>query len=219
MSYISNPGLKKTDILSDNISFPGADIPLIYAAVDTEVAAIKLKTDNLPASPAPSTYLTGDAYVRLGAPVGASMSADITTIDTVVDTIKLKTDLIPAAPAQQAKIDASLYTSRLSPVDVTAATVDGTTYTITIQPPAGETWWVVILSAIEGAGNGGHCRISRRTAATRFGSVWKSYDTIEIRGGSVYTQLRIDNTTYLELEFIMVGGAGTYKYSYFGWKE
>lgn len=44
-------------------------------------------------------YLTGDAFARLGAPAGASVSADIATVDTVVDAIKLKTDLITTGTA------------------------------------------------------------------------------------------------------------------------
>jgi len=39
-------------------------------------------------------YITGDIFARLGAPAGASVSADIATVDTVVDAIKAKTDLI-----------------------------------------------------------------------------------------------------------------------------
>lgn len=46
---------------------------------------------------------TGDGFARLGAPVGASVSADVSVvagyIDTEVAAIKAKTDLIPAAPA------------------------------------------------------------------------------------------------------------------------
>jgi hypothetical protein len=40
-------------------------------------------------------YLTGDAYARLGAPVNASISADIAANKTVVDAIKVRTDLTP----------------------------------------------------------------------------------------------------------------------------
>jgi hypothetical protein len=38
------------------------------------------------------TAQTGDSFARLGAPAGASVSADIATVDTVVDAIKAKTD-------------------------------------------------------------------------------------------------------------------------------
>jgi hypothetical protein len=39
--------------------------------------------------------ITGDSYARLGAPVGASISADIASNKTVVDAIKVRTDLTP----------------------------------------------------------------------------------------------------------------------------
>ena len=38
------------------------------------------------------TAQTGDSFARLGAPAGASVSADIAAVDTVVDAIKVKTD-------------------------------------------------------------------------------------------------------------------------------
>lgn len=41
------------------------------------------------------TTQTGDSYARLGAPVGASISADIAANKTVVDAIKAKSDLLP----------------------------------------------------------------------------------------------------------------------------
>jgi len=47
--------------------------------------------------------MTGDAFARLGAPAGASVSADIATVKGYVDTevaaIKAKTDNLPASPA------------------------------------------------------------------------------------------------------------------------
>lgn len=38
------------------------------------------------------TVQTGDSFARLGAPAGASVSADIATVDTVADAIQAKTD-------------------------------------------------------------------------------------------------------------------------------
>lgn len=52
-------------------------------------------------------YLTGDAYARLGAPAGASVSADVAAVKAVDDAIKAKTDLIPAAPASTTNITAA----------------------------------------------------------------------------------------------------------------
>jgi len=115
--------------VSADIAAVKAETALIKGYVDTEVAAIKAKTDNLPSDPASSTNVTA-VYNRLGAPslasiaadIGAAtagdslgqilstLSADVATIDNYVDTeiaglvitaaaIKAKTDNLPAAPA------------------------------------------------------------------------------------------------------------------------
>lgn len=55
--------------------------------VDTEVAAIKAKTDNLPSDPADDSD------------IDAQLAAIAAYIDTEVAAIKAKTDLIPASPA------------------------------------------------------------------------------------------------------------------------
>jgi hypothetical protein len=44
-------------------------------------------------------YLTGDAFARLGAPSGASVSADVAAIKTDTGAIKTKTDYLPSATA------------------------------------------------------------------------------------------------------------------------
>ena len=60
--------------------------------VDTEVAAIKAKTDNLPASPANEATLTTIASY----------------IDTEVAAIKAKTDNLPSDPADQSAVEAAI---------------------------------------------------------------------------------------------------------------
>lgn len=66
----------------------------IAGYIDTEVAAIKTQTDKLTFTGsylqadvvdrkgATGPAMTGDAYARLGAPVGASVSADIAALKT-----------------------------------------------------------------------------------------------------------------------------------------
>lgn len=49
---------------------------------------------------------TGDSFARLGAPAGASVSADIAAIKTVVDAVKAKTDQLVFTIAN--KVDASI---------------------------------------------------------------------------------------------------------------
>lgn len=46
-----------------------------------------------------NTVQTGDAFARLGAPAGASVSVDIAAIKTVADAVNAKTTNLPAAPA------------------------------------------------------------------------------------------------------------------------
>lgn len=88
----------------------------------SDVGAIKAKTDNLPASPASTTNITaasgvtlaavthtgaviptvttltghtaqtGDAFARLGAPAGASLSVDLAAVKTDTAAVKTKTD-------------------------------------------------------------------------------------------------------------------------------
>lgn len=89
-----------------------SQLATIASYIDTEIAAIKAKTDSLTftvagivdsnvvdwkGSAAPAN--TGDAFARLGAPAGASVSADIATVATYVDTevaaIKAVTDNLP----------------------------------------------------------------------------------------------------------------------------
>lgn len=93
-----------------------SQLATIASYIDTEIAAIKAKTDSLTftvagivdsnvvdwkGSAAPAN--TGDAFARLGAPAGASVSADIATVATYVDTevaaIKAVTDNLPNSGA------------------------------------------------------------------------------------------------------------------------
>lgn len=103
----------------------GASVSADIAAVKSDTGAIKTKTDSLTfsvsgqvdanvtnwkGSTAPA--MTGDAFARLGAPAGASVSADIAAVKTVDDAIKLKTDNLPSDPA-----DASVIAGRFDTLD------------------------------------------------------------------------------------------------------
>jgi hypothetical protein len=63
----------------------------LTVAADGDLAEVNTLTGH--------TAQTGDGYARLGAPAGASVSADIATADAVADAIKAKTDNLPADPA------------------------------------------------------------------------------------------------------------------------
>jgi hypothetical protein len=74
-----------------------------YAKVDTEVAAIKVKTDLIPASPAQEgTLSTIHGKVDSILTDTNELQNDLVNggrLDLLVDAIKVKTDLIPASPA------------------------------------------------------------------------------------------------------------------------
>lgn len=89
----------------------------IASYIDTEVAAIKTQTDKmvftvanqldvnvLDWKSATAPAMTGDAFARLGAPVGASISADIAGVQADTDNIQTR---IPAALVS-GRIDASV---------------------------------------------------------------------------------------------------------------
>lgn len=101
----------------------GASVSADVAAVKVDTAAVKVQTDKLTFTvanqvdsnvidwkSATAPAMTGDAFARLGAPAGASVSADIAAVeanavaiagyvDTEVAAIKAKTDNLPASPA------------------------------------------------------------------------------------------------------------------------
>lgn len=65
--------------------------------VDTSSAQIGVNVVNWKGSAAAA--MTGDAYARLGAPAGASVSADVAAIKSDSGAIKTKTDYLPSATA------------------------------------------------------------------------------------------------------------------------
>lgn len=64
--------------------------------------------------------MTGDAFARLGAPAGASVSADIAAVKADTGAIKAKTDNLPSDPA-----DASDIAGAFSTVNSTLGTIAG----------------------------------------------------------------------------------------------
>ncbi|ADV12940.1 hypothetical protein [Mesorhizobium ciceri] len=77
-------------------------VGMASANLDTQLAAIGNKTINLPPDPADASDIataTTAIFNRLGAPAGASFSADIAAVKADTGAIKVKTDNIPATPA------------------------------------------------------------------------------------------------------------------------
>lgn len=92
----------------------GASISADIAAVKTDTAAVKTQTDKLAftvanqidanvldwkGSTAPA--MTGDAYARLGAPAGASVSADVAAVKVDTAAVKTQTDKLVFTVANQ----------------------------------------------------------------------------------------------------------------------
>lgn len=95
----------------------GASVSADVAAAKADTAAIKTKTDSLTFTitnqidsnvidwkSATAPAMTGDAFARLGAPAGASVSADVAAINA-------KTTNLPAAPASTTNITAGTITT------------------------------------------------------------------------------------------------------------
>lgn len=87
----------------------------IAGYIDTEVAAIKSKTDNLPSDPADASDITA-AFST----VNSTLATIAGYIDTEVAAIKAKTDNLPADPASAATLASSFST-----VNSTLATIAG----------------------------------------------------------------------------------------------
>ena len=88
-------------------------IDTLTAYVDTEVAAIKAKTDNLPNDPADASDIAA-----LFSTVNTTLATIASYIDTEVAAIKAKTDNLPNDPADASDIAASFST-----VNTTLATI------------------------------------------------------------------------------------------------
>jgi hypothetical protein len=90
------------------------------------IAAIKAKTDNLPADPADASDIataTDAIFNRIGAPVGASISADIAAVQSDTNDIQTR---IPAALDSDGSIKASV--KRVGTTTLTAAGTGGQGY-------------------------------------------------------------------------------------------
>lgn len=75
--------------------------------VDTEIAAIKAKTDNLPTDPADESLLEA-AIADLKTYVDTEVAAILAAVDTEVAAIKAKTDNLPTDPADESLLEAAI---------------------------------------------------------------------------------------------------------------
>lgn len=84
----------------------------VSASPITTVKAVQgLTTADTIATYTGNTPQTGDNYARIGAPAGASVSADIAAAKADTAAVKLKTDNLPASPASTTNITAGTITT------------------------------------------------------------------------------------------------------------
>lgn len=99
----------------------GASIAADVAAVKVDTAAVKVQTDKLAFTvanqvdanvldwkSATAPAMTGDAFARLGAPAGASVSADVAAVKVDTAAVKVQTDKMTFTVAN--KMDSNVYT-------------------------------------------------------------------------------------------------------------
>lgn len=86
-----------------------SDIATLAAYVDTEVAAIKAKTDNLPADPADASDIAALLATITGY-IDTEVASILAAVDTEVAAIKAKTDNLPSDPADASDIATSFTT-------------------------------------------------------------------------------------------------------------
>lgn len=100
-----------------------ASVDTLTGYVDTEVAAIKAKTDNLPIDPADASDVAASFAV-----VNAKLDAIDDFVDTEVGAIKAKTDNLPSDPADASDIAAAFsLLNDVSPAEVETAVTNALT--------------------------------------------------------------------------------------------
>ena len=86
-------------ILSDTGTDLPATLGTIAGYLDTEIASIKAKTDNLPASPASTGDVTGAVSGLATASALSTLDGKVVVVDGIVDAIKAVTDNLPDSGA------------------------------------------------------------------------------------------------------------------------
>jgi hypothetical protein len=120
-SYATSAALAIVDGIVDTIVVDtSTDIPALLATIagylDTEIAAIKAKTDTIPLNPA--------------------TEATLAVMDALIDAIKLKTDTIPVNPATEAKQDTIITAvADLNDLDATAVQAAALAAITAYDPP------------------------------------------------------------------------------------
>ena len=110
--------------------------------IDTEVAAIKAKTDNLPPDPADASDIAASF-----ASIASTLSTIASYIDTEIAAIKAKTDNLPSDPADQSQIEAAITAAAITAAGIRSA--------LGMASADLDTQLDAILAASGGGGGGG----------------------------------------------------------------
>lgn len=153
-----------------------------------------------------SDYITGDAYARLGAPAGASVSADVAAINA-------KTTNLPAAPASTTNITAGTITTVTNLTnaptngDFTATMKSSITAAVPSAAATADAVWDEAIAGHAGAGSTG----AALSAAGSAGDPWIA----PLPGSYTAGQAGYIIGTYLDAKISSAGGgAGAITWTY-----
>lgn len=140
LTALGDTRLANLDVASSTLA-TAASLATLSGYVDTEVAAIKAKTDNLPASPANEATLTTIAGY----------------LDTEIAAIKAKTDNLPASPAAAGDIPtAGAIADAVWDEATSGHSTGGTTGAALIAAGSAGDPWSTSLPGAYSAGTAGH---------------------------------------------------------------
>lgn len=104
-------GIKtKTDFLPSATAGAAGGLQIAGANAATTYATLT-STGAFTVNGVSAVSQTGDSFARLGAPAGASVSADVAAVKVDTAAVKAKTDNLPAAPASTTNISAGTITT------------------------------------------------------------------------------------------------------------
>lgn len=213
----------------------GASMSADIAAVKADTAAVKVQTDKLTFTVpnqidsnvidwkgAAAPAMTGDAFARLGAPAGASVSADIAGAKTDTAAIKVQTDKFvfsvanqvdsnvidwkgSAAPAMTGDAFARLGAPAGASVSADMAAVKADTGTILTDVNTGAGAIYTRLGAPAGASLAADIASVKSDSSTILGDIPANFSLLSISAaGSVKIQSGIKkNTALAHFEFLM----------------
>lgn len=170
VTHLADTAQSPGDIFGDS-SDALPSLPTLAAYLDTEIAAIKAKTDNLPTDPADESLIiaaTDAIMTRLGAPAGASVSADIAAVKADTAAILIDTTEIGAAGAGLTALASAANLATLDDfVDTEVAAIKATTDKLDATLTLSSDGYIFTAAALQDAPSGG------LTAAAVADAVWE----------------------------------------------